>query len=103
MFRYNKFFYVKPFVLKVVNNLASENKFISNGYPLFSDIHHTDDRMAYNEVISKGLHCRCLKNKLNFKTISQQAEADFNKISGPRNKNYPGLISMRQGFQKCIA
>ena len=69
MFCYNKFFYVKPFVLKVVNNLASENKFISNGYPLFSDIPHTDDRMAYNEVINKGLHCRFLENKLNFKTI----------------------------------
>ena len=34
---------------------------------------------------------------------TQQAEAVFNKISGPRNKNYPGLISMLQGFQKCIA
>ena len=34
---------------------------------------------------------------------AQQAEAVFNKISGPRNKNYPDLISMLQGFQKCIA
>ena len=35
--------------------------------------------------------------------IPQQAEADFDKISGPRNKKYPGLISMSQGFEKCIA
>ena len=35
--------------------------------------------------------------------MPQQAEAIFNKISGPRNENYPGLISMLQGFQKCIA
>ena len=35
--------------------------------------------------------------------VPQQAEAVFNKISGPRNKNYPGLISMLQGSQKCIA
>ena len=34
---------------------------------------------------------------------AQQAEAVFNKISGPRNKNHPVLISMLQGFQKCIA
>ena len=34
---------------------------------------------------------------------AQQAEAVFNEISGPRNKNYPGLISMLQGFQNCIA
>ena len=36
-------------------------------------------------------------------TTSQQAEAVFDKISGPRNKNYPGFISMLQRFQKCIA
>ena len=35
--------------------------------------------------------------------FTQQAEAVFNKIADPRNKNYPGLISMLQGFQKCIA
>ena len=34
---------------------------------------------------------------------SQQAEAIFDKILGPRNKNYPRLISMLKGFQKCIA
>ena len=34
---------------------------------------------------------------------TQQAEAVFNQISGQRNKNYPGLISLLQGFQKCIA
>ena len=33
----------------------------------------------------------------------QQAETVFNKILGPSNKKYPGLISMLQGFQKCIA
>ena len=38
-----------------------------------------------------------------FDCIPQQAEAVFNEILGPRNKNYPGLISMLQGFQKCIA
>ena len=34
---------------------------------------------------------------------TQQVEAVFNKISGPSNKNYPGLLSMLQGFHKCIA
>ena len=33
---------------------------------------------------------------------AQQAEAVFNKIFGPSNKNYPGLISMLQGFKKYI-
>ena len=37
------------------------------------------------------------------KSTPQQAEAVFNKVSGSRNKKYPGLISMLQGFQKCIA
>ena len=41
--------------------------------------------------------------KVSFRQYPQWAEVDFNKISGPRNKNYPGLISMLQGFQKCIA
>ena len=34
---------------------------------------------------------------------AQWAEAAFNKISGSKNKTYPGLISMLLGFQKCIA
>ena len=38
-----------------------------------------------------------------FALTAQQTEAVFNKISGPKNKNYPELISMLQGFQKCIA
>ena len=33
---------------------------------------------------------------------SQQAEAISNKVLGPRNKNYPGVISMLQGFQQFI-
>ena len=37
------------------------------------------------------------------KNISKQAEAVFNRISGTSNKTYPRLISMLQGFQKCIA
>ena len=35
--------------------------------------------------------------------LSQEAEVVFNKISGTSNKNYSGLISMLQEFQKCIA
>ena len=35
--------------------------------------------------------------------MSQYAEAVFNKTLGTINKTYPGLISMLQGFQKCIA
>ena len=34
---------------------------------------------------------------------AQQAEAIFNKFSDPDIKSYPGLISMLQEFQKCIA
>ena len=34
---------------------------------------------------------------------TQQAEAVFDKISGTINITYPGLISMLQGFLKCIA
>ena len=38
-----------------------------------------------------------------FGAVSQWAEADFNKILGTIYKTYPGLISILQGFQKCIA
>ena len=34
---------------------------------------------------------------------SQRAEAKLNKISNNINKTYTGLISVLQGFQKCIA
>ena len=34
---------------------------------------------------------------------AQWAEADFNKILGTIYKIYPGLITMLQGVQKCIA
>ena len=40
---------------------------------------------------------------VNFLSGAQQAEAIFDKISGPRNEKYTELISMLQGFQKCIA
>ena len=43
------------------------------------------------------------KSQSNDDINTQLAEAVFDKISGSRNKNYPGLISMPQGFQKCIA
>ena len=33
----------------------------------------------------------------------QWAESAFDKILGTINKTYTGLISMLQGFQKCIA
>ena len=34
--------------------------------------------------------------------LSQQAEAVLDKISGTSNKTYSRLISMFQGFKKCI-
>ena len=34
---------------------------------------------------------------------AQRAEAKLNKISNNINKTYTGLISVLQGFQKCIA
>ena len=37
------------------------------------------------------------------KAISQCLKIDFNRISNSINKNYMGLTSMLQGFQKCIA
>ena len=46
----------------------------------------------------------CSKTKLETgKSTSLHAEAVFDKISDTRNKTYLGLISMPQGFQKCIA
>ena len=36
-------------------------------------------------------------------SMSQKADAVFDKILGTINKTYPGLISILQGFQKCIA
>ena len=36
-------------------------------------------------------------------TISQSAEAILNKISNNIKQTYIGLISVLQGFQKCIA
>ena len=42
-------------------------------------------------------------HQISCQNYSQQAQAIFDKILGPRNKNYPGLISMSQGFQKYIA
>ena len=44
--------------------------------------------------ISKGSFAGCK---------TQQTEAVFNKILGTKNKTYPGLFSMLQGLQKCIA
>ena len=38
-----------------------------------------------------------------FDSSPKQAEAVFNKIANSINKNYPGLIGMLQGLQKCIA
>ena len=35
--------------------------------------------------------------------ITQRAEAILNKISNIINKTHTGLISVLQGFQKCIA
>ena len=35
--------------------------------------------------------------------LTQQVDAVFNKVSDPDIKNYLGLISMLQAFQKCIA
>ena len=34
---------------------------------------------------------------------AQYAKIKFSSKSKARNKTYPGLISMLQGFQKCIA
>ena len=36
-------------------------------------------------------------------TRAQRAEEILNKISNNINKTYTGLISVLQGFQKCIA
>jgi len=35
--------------------------------------------------------------------LAQRAEEILNKISNNINKTYAGLISVLQGFQKCIA
>ena len=40
---------------------------------------------------------------LNQFPLSQRAEEILNKISDNINKTYTGLISVLQGFQKCIA
>ena len=45
----------------------------------------------------------CQNAKQHFEFTTQYAEAVFNKMSGSRNKTYPGLISMHLGFKKCIA
>ena len=37
-----------------------------------------------------------------FNTITQKAEVILNKISNNINKTHTGLISVLQGFQKCI-
>ena len=56
----------------------------------------------YSELL-KNAKVSLMAFAISYKILSQQAEAIFNKILDSRNKTYPGLISMLQGFQKCIA
>ena len=55
--------------------------------------------MASDFSLDPRLYSACRTGK----STSQQVEAVFNKISDSRNKNHPGLVSLCQGFQKCIA
>ena len=59
---------------------------------------------VYTNFKSKPFDSQILKNSLRqSRYFPQQAKAVFDKVSDPDIKNYPGLISMLQRFQICIA
>ena len=71
-----------------------------------SDMNTTCQSPFFSEEItddprSVDLFLSCLW--VSYKGITQKAEAILNKISNNINKTYIGLISVLQGFQKCIA
>ena len=55
--------------------------------------------LKLNEVAAKLQQ----KSHLGSRYAAQYAKIKFSSKSKASNKTYPGLISMLQGFQKCIA
>ena len=59
------------------------------------------------KILTTYIECRqryrLLKKSFFSGYISQRAEAILNEFSNNINKTYTGLISVLQGFQKCIA
>ena len=63
----------------------------------------TTEKRKYVDITYMIAEKTNTKSQSNDDINKQLAEAAFDKISGSRNKTYPGLISMLQRIQKCIA
>ena len=59
-----------------------------------------DKNMEYETV--ENVYFKWIQFIIDKQRVAQQAEAFFDKILDTINETYPGLISMLQGFQKCI-
>ena len=87
----------------IPQNLSSEQNLI---LPISSRYNHKFITETQNNKILIPSHERMvsqLRAKCQQINISQRAEAILNKISNNINKAHTGLISVLQGFQRCIA